>query len=271
MYKSSNEVKENLIYPIVISRGKTTAAHFTKRNSWMCYQLIYTHSGSGIIYLDNRMFELKPGSMFLLNCRPYHYFFSNNPDGWEYSFIHFDGGNSRYLCDLVENNSLMYNNMVASRSMQKFNRIYELSESDSADFEIVFHELMTELLISLYYEKNGASNHIEVPSWLSDVLSYIAENYNRDIKVGGLAKMAYLSPSRFAHRFKELVGSSPIEYQYALRISYVKDYLEATDMPIKEICTKVGFHNETNFYARFKQSVGLPPGKYRSKTRDSSL
>jgi transcriptional regulator GlxA family with amidase domain len=110
-----------------------------------------------------------------------------------------------------------------------------------------------------------------VPSWLSDVQSYIAENYNRDIRVEGLAKMACLSPSRFAHRFKELVGVSPIEYQYAIRISYAKDYLEATDMPLNEICEKVGFHNEANFYARFKQSVGSPPGKYRRKSRGAAV
>ena len=267
VYKSSKEVKENLVYPMVISRGKATAAHFTKRNGWMCYQLIYTHSGSGIIYLDNRKYELKPGSMFLLDCRPYHYFFSNNLEGWEYSFVHFDGGNCKYICNLVESNSLLYYNMASSRAMQKFNQIFELSNNDSADFEIVFHELMTELLISLYSEKIGATNHIDVPSWLSNVQSYIAENYNQGIRIGELAKMAYLSPSRFAHRFKELVGVSPIEYQYEIRISYAKDYLEATDMPLNEICEKVGFHNEANFYAKFKQSVGLPPGKYRSEMR----
>lgn len=266
MYKSSKEVKENLVYPIVISRGKTTAAHFTKRNGWMCYQLIYTHSGCGIIYLDNRMYELKSGSMFLLDCRPYHYFFSNDSDGWEYSFIHFEGGNSRYLCNLVESNSPLHNSMAATRSMQKFNRIFELSKNDSADFEMVFHELMTELLISLYTDRAGAANHTDIPSWLSNVQSYLAENYNQDIRIEELAKMSYLSPSRFAHRFKEFVGVSPIEYQYEIRISNAKDYLEATDMPLNEICEKVGFHNDANFYARFKQSVGLPPGKYRRKS-----
>jgi len=265
LYKNSKEVRENLIYPIVVSRGKTTAAHFTKRNGWMCYQLIYTHSGSGMIYLDNRMYELKPATMFLLDCRPYHYFFSNDAEGWEYSLIHFDGGNSKYLCGLVESNSLLYNNMAASRAIQKFNRIFELSRNDSSAFEMVFHELMTELLISLCSEKTGAANPIDVPSWLSSVQSHIAEYYNQDIRVEELAKMAYLSPSRFAHRFKELVGVSPIEYQYTIRISYAKDYLDTTNMPLDEICEKVGFHNEANFYARFKQSVGVPPGKYRKR------
>ncbi|MEG1882304.1 MAG: AraC family transcriptional regulator [Clostridia bacterium] len=269
MYKSTVEVKENIIYPIVISRGKTTAAHFTKRNDWRCYQLIYTHFGLGTIYLNNRMYELKPGSIFLLDCRPYHYFFANEYDGWEYSLIHFDGGNSNYLCNLVESKSLLYNNMAASRAMQKFNRIFELSREDSPEFELTFHELMTEFLVSLCSGETHAIDHKVIPSWLSSVQSYIAENYNHDICIDELAKMTYLSPSRFAHRFKELVGSSPIEYQYEIRISNAKECLDATDLPLSEVCERVGFHNEANFYARFKKTCGVSPGKYRMRARNT--
>ena len=268
MYKSGAEVKENLIYPIVISRCKMAAAHFTKRNDWMCYQLIYTHSGLGTVYIGNRMYELRPGSLFLLDCRPYHYFFSNDAKGWEYSLIHFAGGNSKYLCGLIENNTILYNNMAASRTMQKFNRIFELSKEDFPEFELMFHELMTESLIGLSSEKDQGIAHKDIPSWLSSVQAYIAGNYNHDIRIEELAKMAYLSPSRFAHRFKELVGSSPIEYQYEIRISYAKEYLETTQMPLYAVCEKVGFHNEANFYARFKKTCGLSPGKYRKKVKN---
>lgn len=266
-YQSGEEVKKNLIYPIAVVSGKTSPAHFTKRNGWNCFQLFYTHAGSGVLNLGNRMYELTPGSLFLLDCRPYHYFYASSDEGWNYSFILFDGGNSRYLYDLIKNNSLLYLHMAGTRIVQKLNRIFELSTGEDADFELRFHELMTQIMGGLSTEKAAVSTPVDVPVWLSRLQTYIAENYNQELRVEELAKMAYLSPSRFAHRFKEMVGESPIEYQYKLRIAHAKEYLESTDLPLNEICEKVGFHNETNFYARFKQATGLPPGKYRRQAK----
>lgn len=269
VFKSDNNLKNNLIYPIVIVGGKASCAHFTKRNGWNCYQLIYTQTGAGILNMDNRMYDLKPGSLFLLDCRPYHYFYANDNSGWEYTYIHFDGGNSRYLYQLAKENSNLYSNMAGTRILQKYNRLFELSLGDSDDFELNFHELMTQILVGFCLEKTAVSTPLDVPAWLSDVQTYIVTNYNKELRVNDLAKMAYLSPSRFAHRFKELIGDSPIEYQYKLRIAHAKEHLASTDMALNEICERVGFNNETNFYARFKRSTGLPPGKFRRQAKNS--
>lgn len=271
LYANSKEAKQNLICPMVIAETFCDETHFTRREGWKCYQLIYTISGSGTLNLENSVYLLRPGSLFLLDCRKYHYFYNTGPEVWNYSFIHFGGGSSAYLCGEVEKNSLLFENAVSSRAVQKFNTIFELSRYDSPDFDIKFHELMTSLLSDLIFLKSGKEPSIRVPVWLGSVLEYISDNYNRQISVSSLAEMVYLSPGRFAHRFTELVGQSPIEYQYGIRIAWAKTLLETTDLPLDEICSKVGFANTANFYSRFRKSEGVPPGRYRKLKRGVTI
>ena len=271
IFANSETVKENLIYPMVISRLRFTEGQFTKRNGWNCYQLFYTNAGHGVLNLENSVYYLTPGSLFLLDCRRYHYFYAAASSDWDYSFIHFDGPGCAYFYNEIEKNSLLFENAVSSRAVQKFNTITELSKYGCSDFEIKFHELMTSLLSDLVCLKVQKKPVLKVPEWLGDILEYISDNYNKQIYVETLAGMAYLSVGRFAHRFKEFVGLSPIEYQYSIRISYAKILLETTDLPPEEICTRVGFCNLANFYSRFKKSEGIPPIKYRRLCHEKKL
>ena len=264
LYESDEEVKKNLIYPIVLSRTQTTKAHFTKRSGWQCYQLIYTNAGSAVVNLENRIYNLTPGSLFLLDCRPHHYFYANDPEGWDYSFIHFDGGNSGYFYSLMEN-ALLYENMSASRAYRIFERILFASRGDSEDFEILFHVWMTELLMSLYLENARVGAHRNAPRWIAEVQTYIEEHSAENLQVRELARMSFLSPGRFAHLFTEIVGVSPIEYQHRIRIRKAMDLLENTREALSDVGSRIGYHSAAGFYAVFRRMTGMTPGEYRKK------
>ncbi len=45
----------------------------------------------------------------------------------------------------------------------------------------------------------------------------------------------------------------------------VRGLLGKTNLPIKEIMTKVGFLDSTSFYRTFKKYAGLSPTEYRNK------
>lgn len=266
LYEIEEEIKEAFLFPIVICRGLQSASHYTKRSDLPMYQLIYTHDGRGKLYLKDHFYPLKPGSFCLLDCREYHYFFADCPDGWEYSFIHFDGPSAKQLFRASTANSVVWENMQNSPAEQLYTQLMALNEYEGSDFDLRFHRLMTELMYALIETVPGSlREHTPLPEWLSETQTYILEHFMESITVEQLAAMAHLSASQFSHRFKNFMGISPIRYQYQVRVNQARTYLSESEISIEQISEIVGFRNIPNFYSVFRNITGDTPAKYRKR------
>ena len=60
---------------------------------------------------------------------------------------------------------------------------------------------------------------------------------------------------------------SPSEYLIYLRMEKAKEFLDSTNMTIKEIGIAVGYYDESAFFRRFKRYAGMTPGQYREKKK----
>jgi AraC-like DNA-binding protein len=85
--------------------------------------------------------------------------------------------------------------------------------------------------------------------------------------VAELAALASMSRSAFARRFTELVGSSPLAYLTAWRMSLARERLRDTDDSLASIATAVGYSSEFSFAATFKRHNGTAPGRWRRAAR----
>lgn len=265
-YLPEESVISAILYPIFISRWHTASTHYTKRSGWKNYQLIYTHSGSGILNMNNQVYYLRPESLCLLDCRPYHYYFASDDSGWEYSFIHFDGPSAEYLHDEIANKGLVFQNLKNTKIKQKYEKIVELAKRNPEDFDLRFHLDLTSLLVELACSSPARPETI-LPAWMSQIQAYIIENYNREWTVKDLAEQSCLSESRFAHVFKDILGVSPIEYRDQLRIEHAKVFLSNTSYSVEQIAEATGFRTIPGFYSAFSRHAGITPGKYRKQNQ----
>ena len=80
-----------------------------------------------------------------------------------------------------------------------------------------------------------------------------------------LARVANLSPSRFAARFTAATGTSAMSYVARWRMNLAMRELADTDDGIAAIAARVGYHSLPAFSRAFKKLVGLPPAAYRSQ------
>lgn len=80
-----------------------------------------------------------------------------------------------------------------------------------------------------------------------------------------LAERASMSRSTFALKFKETVGSSPMEYLTRWRMLLAGDRLTNTSDPISQISISLGYESESAFGTAFKRVMGCSPRQY---TRD---
>ncbi|HEX4570598.1 MAG TPA: AraC family transcriptional regulator [Dongiaceae bacterium] len=77
-----------------------------------------------------------------------------------------------------------------------------------------------------------------------------------------LAARAGMSRSSFALRFKETVGTSPLDYLTRWRMLLAGDRLESSNDPVSVIALSLGYDSESAFSTAFKRVMGCSPRQY---------
>lgn len=85
-----------------------------------------------------------------------------------------------------------------------------------------------------------------------------------------LADVVAMSPSRFAARFSEAVGDSPVVYATKWRTNVASKKLINTQNRIDQIGTNVGYESQAAFSRAFKMLVGVLPAIWRTNERKES-
>ena len=78
-----------------------------------------------------------------------------------------------------------------------------------------------------------------------------------------LALRAGMSRSIFALKFKELVGTSPMEYLTRWRMLLAGDRLRTTDDAVSTFAISLGYESESAFSKAFKRVMGQSPRQFR--------
>jgi AraC-like DNA-binding protein len=85
--------------------------------------------------------------------------------------------------------------------------------------------------------------------------------------VQGLAREAAMSPSRFAARFSESLGISPMAYVTRWRMNVACRHLAGTKQGVDQVAASVGYESVAAFNRAFKKHLGLPPAAWRAQQR----
>ncbi|MGL5081599.1 MAG: helix-turn-helix domain-containing protein [Microcoleaceae cyanobacterium] len=94
---------------------------------------------------------------------------------------------------------------------------------------------------------------------IKQVIDYIHDHVERDIKLAELANLAQLSSYHFTRLFKQSIGLAPHQYHIRCRIDRAKQLLLDRKMPLSEIAISVGFSSQAHLNYHFKRCVGTTP------------
>jgi AraC family transcriptional regulator of arabinose operon len=96
------------------------------------------------------------------------------------------------------------------------------------------------------------------------------ERLKDPLTVATLARELNLSPSRFAHLFREDFGVSPMRYLHTQRMQRARELLEGTLLTVKEVMVEVGCSDPSHFARDFRRFHGLPPKACRSASNGAA-
>lgn len=97
------------------------------------------------------------------------------------------------------------------------------------------------------------------------MLDFIHNHYSQQLSLNEIASLVNISERECLRCFQRNIGITPIQYLLKYRISLAASLLENTNIPITEICTKVGFDNPSYFSKIFKRFMHITPSEYRKK------
>ena len=87
--------------------------------------------------------------------------------------------------------------------------------------------------------------------------------------VAELAKEASMSRSAFFERFSRAIGVAPMAYLLAWRMALAKQWLRQRELSIAEIAERVGYSAVGPFGVAFTRHVGMPPGRFARRGKES--
>lgn len=82
-----------------------------------------------------------------------------------------------------------------------------------------------------------------------------------------LAREAGTSRSVLAERFHHYLGEAPISYLTRWRLQLGAQMLRSTSHSVAQIASAVGYESEPAFNRAFKREYGLPPARFRLKSK----
>jgi len=90
----------------------------------------------------------------------------------------------------------------------------------------------------------------------------IDREYDSELDVATLARLAHVSPDHLIRTFRSVYGETPHRYLQRRRVERAMFLLRTTDRDVTDVCLAVGFTSLGSFSRTFSAVVGMSPTTY---------
>ncbi len=238
------------------------------------YELYFLEQGVREMFIDNKMFHVSKNSFCIIPP-----FCMHKTEGKQYKRV-----NLYISPNLLDDKELSFlktleNDLVFSLSQKQTNFIHSLlneaSQMETQNIELRKKYLLPFAKTVLYYLQSSPLTPQKSISSLSEtkqadttilkIVSYINENYAKNITLTDLCDKFFISANTLCKRFRRSMGCSIIGYLTNVRLNKAKMYLLTTNKNLEEISFLCGFSSANYFSLIFKKQYGLSPLNYKKK------
>ena len=229
-----------------------------RKNGRKDHHILLIDSGTCEVLHKNKSYTLSRGNLVIYAPNEeQRYSFSS---GCSSMWCHFSGNLVDELfesCNLTSGVYFSNPNKEIFESfstlIQRFHLFNKPTLANASLIELIYH-------ISNSLTTSGQKPNSDI---ITQVLTYININYNKQLTLDELSKKAGYSKSRFSHLFLEIVGMTPIKYQNDIRLKNSCELLHSTNLTIAEIAQSCGFNDPLYFSRIFKKRLKISPTQYR--------
>jgi len=131
----------------------------------------------------------------------------------------------------------------------------------------ILDELSSQRFLKLLTNENMADlANLQDSKRITDVYSYVAENFDKEISFTKAASIANMQKSAFCRYFKRKTKKKFSSFVSEVRVAHALKLLTETDKTVSEIAFDCGFNNISFFHRQFKYFQGVSPGEMRTQS-----
>lgn len=231
------------------------------------YLFHYVISGRGMLYANEKSYCIEKGHGFLIVPDQTTTYVADEKNPWEYTWIEFDGlrvSESISLAGLSPTQPVYTpQSREAGRLLQEQMMNIVNHPQDSPVRQIGQGFLFLDQLVQSSANKRLPSQRRLRDFYMKEALSFIEQNYQRDISIEEIAAFCGLNRSYFGKVFRDSMGESPQAFLLHYRMARAAQMLKETAMPIGTISAMVSYANQLHFSRAFKSVYGVAPRTYR--------
>lgn len=235
-----------------------------RRNHYLFHYII---AGQGKLYVGDKVYPVGPGQGFLILPRQTTTYASDEKDPWEYTWIEFDGLRVRESLSLAGLGAAKPIYTPATRAGGEKLRECMLQIVQDGEAKPIRQIGRGFLFLDQLAESSAARQHQSQRRlrdfYMKEALSFIEQNYQRDVSVEDIAAFCGLNRSYFGKLFRDTMGESPQAFLLHYRMAQAAQFLKETTQPVSAISTMVGYANPLHFSRAFKSVYGISPRAYR--------
>lgn len=236
------------------------------------YQLLYIAAGKGHFIFDGKEVIVNAGHMVLYRPKEVQKYEYYGTDQTEVYWVHFTGSDVKNILrkyGMTDKIKVFYVGTSLEYQRLYKDMIQEL-QMCREDYEDLLSLLLLEMFIKIHRQllTDSKTSHNYFEKEMELATKYFHENYHTEISIDDYAASRNMSTCWFIRNFKQITGTTPLQYILSLRITNAQSLLESTDYNITEISNIIGYDNPLYFSRIFKKQKGVSPSEYRKQLQE---
>lgn len=231
--------------------------------------LIYCTDGKGWLRIGKKKIEIIQGQYLVIPAHTPHCYGSDEEDPWSIYWLHFNGSNSLHFANLLsrQNTQFASNISFSDERLRLFDNMYNILEygysSDSLHFisMSLYHFLSSFCFPDFFYKPDKK----EEKDAIDESIDFMQKNIHQTFFLKELAAAVHISTSHYSTLFKKKTGYTPLEYFNHIKLQKACQYLQFTNLHVKEIAYKLGINDPYYFSRFFSNMMGQSPMEYRNR------
>lgn len=238
------------------------------------YEILYMVEGDAIFSIGGTEYKIYPHTLLFIPPNVFHGIHVLTDAPYDRYTVHFDPAilshehRALLLSKLpakADSNCCVYN-MGDSGILEMLRQFDDLDGGPQTLHKplvpVFLHALIARILIKLPGIGETAENsEAKAQSWpKSALLDYIDDHFTEPITLDTLSARFYVSKSQLNQTFRQITGTTVIDYIIRKRIAYAQQLL-LNGVSALQASTAAGFGDYTSFYRAYKKHFGCSPNQ----------
>lgn len=273
---------------------------FHQFESHSTYEIYVLEEGQCNYFIHNKIYDLQPGDIILLDGLTLHKSNTTSPDAYVRSMVHFSPIWLESMLSVIGmpnlldpfqklNNCILRTGFDSSgqyvaekikwleKQLEAIDEEYKCTGKINVLLETELKVEFLQLLIKIYkmsecQQLRVVQKKTEKKRHAENIASWINQHYCEKVSLERIAKELNLNKYYVSHVFKEVTGYTVMQYVMECRLIQVKYLLEMKpDQSMEEIFLSTGFESAAHFSRFFKERIGMTPTSYRKMKRSQTF